>query len=144
MSDVSGSELAKVSKLFEALDDAGRKRLLGLAKRTRHPDGFVVCTEGDEGDEFYVLAAGKVRVTADDLGTKKELATLEKGAFFGEMAVLDGEKRTATVVAVGEIELVRFPRAAVKQVLDENPHAREVLNRVGLLRSEDTLEKMMS
>ncbi|MBS2030140.1 MAG: cyclic nucleotide-binding domain-containing protein [Deltaproteobacteria bacterium] len=143
MSDVSGNQLAKVSKLFEALDEAGRHKLLGLAKKTRHPDGYVVCTEGEVGDEFYVLVMGRVRVSADDLGEAKEIAVLEKGAFFGEMAVLNHEKRSATVTALGEIELVRFPRAAVDQVLAEYPAAREMLSKVGVMRSEEALAKLM-
>lgn len=143
MSEVNPNELAKVSKLFEALDEQGRLALLRLAKKSKHPDGYVVCTEGETGDEFFVLVEGRVRVSADDLGSAKEIAVLEKGAFFGEMAVLNHEKRSATVTALGEIELVRFPRAAVDQVLGEYPAAREMLSKVGVLRSEDTLNKMM-
>jgi CRP-like cAMP-binding protein len=143
MSEVSANELAKVSKLFEALDEAGRLKLLRLAKKSRHPDGHVVCREGETGDEFFVLVEGRVRVVADDLGETKEIALLEKGAFFGEMAVLNQEKRSATVTAVGEIELVCFPRTAVDGVLAEYPAAREMLSKVGVLRSEDTLNKMM-
>jgi len=143
MSEVSANELAKVSKLFEALDDHGRLELLRLAKKSRHPDGFVVCAEGETGDEFFVLVEGRVRVTADDLGATKEIAILEKGAFFGEMAVLNHEKRSATVAALGDIELVRFPRTAVDQVLAAYPAAREMLSKVGVLRSEDALNKMM-
>jgi CRP-like cAMP-binding protein len=143
MSEVSANQLAKVSKLFEALDEAGRHKLLGLAKKTRHPDGHVICREGETGDEFFVLASGRVRVTADDLGESKEIAVLEKGAFFGEMAVLNHEKRSATVTALGEVELVRFPRAAVDQILAEYPAAREMLSKVGVLRSEETLQKIM-
>ena len=142
--DVSVNDLAKVSKLFEALDDAGRRALLGLARKTRHAAGYVVCTEGEEGNEFYVLISGRVRVCADDLGQAKELAVLEKGAFFGEMAVLNQERRSATVTALDEVELVRFPRAAVDQILAEYPAAREMLSRVGVLRSEDALSKMMT
>ena len=143
MSDVSPNSLAKVSKLFEALDEAARHKLLGMAKKTRHPDGFVICKEGESGDEFFVLVSGKVRVSADDLGETKEIAVLEKGAFFGEMAVLNHEKRSATVTALGEIELVRFPRSVVDQILAEHPAAKEMLSKVGVLRSEDTLNKMM-
>ncbi len=144
MSDVHANELAKVSKLFEALDEQGRKKLLSLAKKTRHPDGYVVCREGETGDEFFVLVSGRVRVSADDVDSIKEIAVLDKGAFFGEMAVLNHEKRSATVTALGEIELVRFPRAAVDQVLAEYPAAKEMLSKVGVLRSEETLEKLMS
>jgi CRP-like cAMP-binding protein len=143
MSDPTANSLAKVSKLFEALDDAGRHELLSSAKKTLHKDGFVICKEGETGDEFFVLTGGRVRVTADDLGSAKEIAILEKGAFFGEMAVLNHEKRAATVIALGEVELVRFQRASVNAVLQRYPAAREMLSRVGVLRSEETLQKMI-
>ena len=65
MSDVNANQLAKVSKLFEALDDGGRHKLLAMARRTKHPDGFEVCKEGDSGDEFFVLVSGRVRVSAE-------------------------------------------------------------------------------
>ena len=59
------------------------------------------------------------------------------------MAALNGDKRTATCTAVGEVDLVVFPSAAVEKILSEYPAAREALNRVGVLRTESTLQKMM-
>lgn len=143
MSEPTVNSLAKVSKLFEALDDAGRHDLLASARKTLHRDGEVICKEGERGDAFFVLTAGRVRVTADDLGTPREIAVLEKGAFFGEMAVLNHAERTATVTALGEVELVRFQRASVDAVLQRYPAAREMLSRVGVLRSEETLTKLI-
>ena len=137
------AEMAKVSRLFEALDAAGRHRLLGLSQRLHKKAGEVICREGDEGGEFYVLAAEEVRVTADSLGGEKELARLHHGQFFGEMAALSGGRRTATCMAVSDVDLVSFPAAAVEQILAEYPAAREMLHRVGVLRSEDALRKMM-
>ncbi len=138
------SELAKVSKLFEVLDEAGRKQLLGLSRKLHFAAGAEICKEGEKGEEFYVVTKGQVKVTADDFGTPKELATLSAGQFFGEMAVLSGQPRQATVVAASEVELVGFPRQAVDAVLAQYPAVREMLNKVGLARTEDTLQKMMS
>jgi CRP-like cAMP-binding protein len=137
-------ELAKFSKLFEVLDEEGRKQLLGLSRKIHLEPGAEVCKEGDPGDEFYVVVAGKVKVTADDFGNAKELATLGIGQFFGEMAVLSGTPRQATVTAMTKVELVGFPRPAVDAVLASYPAVRGVLNKVGLARTEDTLQKMMS
>ena len=137
-------ELAKFSKLFEVLDEAGRKQLLDLSHKLHFEPGAEICKEGDAGEEFYVVVAGKVRVFADDFGTPKELAVLGVGQFFGEMAVLSGTPRQATVAAVTKVELVGFPRPAVDAVLAQYPAVRGVLNKVGLARTEDTLQKMMS
>jgi CRP-like cAMP-binding protein len=141
--DLDLGELAKVSRLFEALDAAGRHKLLALSHHQQKKAGEVICREGDRGGEFWVLAKGEVRVTADSLEGEKELARLGHGQFFGEMAALNGDQRTATCTALTDIDLVAFPSAAVEQVLAEYPAAREMLHRVGVLRSEDALQKMM-
>src|SRR5260370_41855416 len=92
-------EMAKVSRRLEGADAAGRHRLLGLSQRLHKKAGEVICREGDDGGEFYVLASGEVRVTADSLEGEKELARLHHGQFFGEMAALSGGRRTATCTA---------------------------------------------
>jgi CRP-like cAMP-binding protein len=135
------NELAKVSKIFEALDAAGRARLLTLSKRTRAEPGEVICREGDPGGEFFVISHGEVRVSCETPDGEKELARLVQGQFFGEMAALNGDKRMATCAAIGEVELISFPAAAVEEVLEEYPAAREALHRVGVLRSDALFAK---
>ncbi|GAC1601169.1 MAG: hypothetical protein NVS4B10_13090 [Myxococcales bacterium] len=103
----------------------------------------MICREGDHGDEFYVVSSGEVRVTADDMGTERELAVLGVGTFFGEIAALSGEPRAATVKAVGEPVLIVFPFTAVRAVLRDHPKAREVLTRAGVQRTEETLKRML-
>ena len=137
------NELAKVSRLFEALDAAGRHALLALSHRRHLAAGEVICREGDPGGEFFVIAKGEVRITADALEGEKEIARLGQGQFFGEMAVLNGDRRTATCTAATEVELVAFPSAAVEEIFTAYPAAREALHKVGVLRSEDTLQKML-
>ncbi|HUJ29455.1 MAG TPA: cyclic nucleotide-binding domain-containing protein [Myxococcales bacterium] len=141
--DLDLSEMAKVSKLFESLDNAGRVKLLKLSHRRQKKAGEVIFREGDPGGEFYVLAKGEVRVAAESLEGEKELARLGHGQFFGEMAALNGDRRTATCTAATDVDLIVFPADAVERVLAEYPAARETLHRVGILRSEDTLQKMM-
>jgi len=141
--DLDLAELAKVSRLFEALDTPGRKKLLALSHKLFKKAGEIICREGDHGGEFWVLAKGEIRVTAESLDGEKELARLGHGQFFGEMAALNGDRRTATCTALTDVDLVVFPADAVEQVLAEYPAAREVLHRVGVLRSENTLQKMM-
>jgi CRP-like cAMP-binding protein len=143
MSEINPADLARFSKLFEALDDASRKALLSLSKKQRFEAGAVICREGDEGDAFFVVTQGKVKVTGDDFGTSKQLDTLGAGHFFGEVALLSGQKRQATVTAVEPTELVVFPKAAVDEVLKQAPRAKALLQKVGLYRTEDTMRKMM-
>jgi CRP-like cAMP-binding protein len=140
MPDLDVNELAKVSKLFDALDASARLRLLSLSQQRRAAAGEVICREGDPGGEFYVISSGEVRVTCASLEGEKEVARLAPGAFFGEMAVLNGDRRTATCTAVVDTELVAFPIAAIEQILEDHPAAREVLVRVGMLRMQEMME----
>ena len=143
MPDLDVNEMAKVSRLFEALDTAGRRRLLDLAGKRHAGEGEVICREGDKGGEFFVISKGEVRVSCDSLDGEKEVARLTHGAFFGEMAALNGDHRSATCTAVSPTELIVFPYAAAELVLSEYPGAREVLVKASVLRSERMLDKMM-
>ena len=143
MSEINPAELARFSKLFEVLDDASRKTLLGLSKKQKFTAGAVICKEGEDGDAFFVVTTGKVKVQGDNFGEAKDLDTLGAGQFFGEVALLSGQKRQATVTAVEATELVVFPKAAVDKVLAAAPKAKELLQKVGLYRTEDAMRKMM-
>src|SRR3981081_224691 len=99
MADLDGTEMAKVSKLFDALDPSARHRLLSLSQQRRAAAGEVICREGDPGGEFYGISPGAVSATCAGPEGEKEVARLSPGAFFGEMAVLNGDRRTATCTA---------------------------------------------
>ena len=133
-------QLGKVSQILEALDEAGRHKLLALARRRHVAAGAAIFKEGDRGDEFFVVAKGKVRVSVDDVGASKEVAVLEHGSIFGEMAVLSGGIRSATVTALEEVDLVAFPGPAVEGLLAGYPAAREALHRIGVIRAEQLIE----
>jgi len=134
---------SRFSRLFGALDEEGRKRLMALSNKQRFDAGAVICREGEAGTDFFVIIKGTVAVTGDDFGTAKALATLGPGQFFGELAVLAGQPRQATVTAGEATEVVRIPLAAVNEVLKASPAAFEVLQKAGLYRVEDTMKKLM-
>jgi len=140
MDDVEQS-LGKVNQILEALDADGRHRLLGLAQKKHVAAGDAVFREGDKGDEFFVIAKGRVKITVEDAGRQKDVAELDHGSLFGEMAILDGGVRSATVTALEELDLVSFPGPAVEALLVQYPKAREALHRIGVLRAEQLVEK---
>ena len=143
MSEPNTDDLARFSKLFGALDEPARKKLMSLSSRRKCDAGTVICREGDESADFFVITKGKVTVSGDNLGEAKSLGTIGPGQFFGEMAALTGQKRQATVTAEEPVELVCFPRTAIDTVLKESPQAAALLQKVGLARTEDTVRKMM-
>ena len=137
---MEGEQLGKVSQILEALDAGGRAKLLALAKRRHVPAGAAIFKEGDRGDEFFVVAKGRVQVSVDDLGKPKDVAILEHGSIFGEMAVMSGGVRSATVTALEEVDLVGFPGPAVEVLLAGYPQAREALHKIGIIRAEQLVE----
>ena len=70
------------------------------------------------------------------------LATLQRGAFFGEVAMLTGMPRTATVTALTDTSVVRFDKANIDTVLARDPGALRLLNTMIEGRARDTLEKI--
>jgi CRP-like cAMP-binding protein len=102
-----------------------------------------VVREGDPGDAFYLLFEGELRVFVDDFGVEKDVGRLTSGTFFGEIATLTDQPRTASISAAKPSRLVRFPRDAVRALLEDYPRLKELVSAVGVKRSEDTLKKIL-
>jgi small-conductance mechanosensitive channel/CRP-like cAMP-binding protein len=90
--------------------------------------GEMVIRAGDAGSSMFVVHHGRVRVQVSDNGRPRNLATLNEGDFFGEMALFTGEPRTANVVAIEETEVLEIGHAAMKRVFDNNPDLVESLS----------------
>ena len=131
------------SRLFGLLDDAGQLRLVAVALVEKHDVGGVVVTQGDPGDAFFIVSDGKLEVVFEEDGQSRTIASLERGAFFGEMAALLGEPRSATVRAVTPVSLLRFEMPRVKDIIHDYPAVRQVLVKLALKRGEDNLSEQM-
>ena len=86
-----------------------------------YPPGTVVFREGETGDEMYIIQRGKVRVSKEFAGKAHVIAVLEKGEFFGEMAIMSRLRRTATVTAIDEVEALAFDREGLLKMITRNP-----------------------
>lgn len=143
MTELRPEALRDHSKLFALLDDAGRKRLVSVAVEERHPSGAAVVNEGEFGDSFFLVLEGQLSVRIGGVDATREVAQLGPGAFFGEIAAILGEARSATVVCMSPCRLVRFDGPRVQGILKDYPKIREVLVKLGLKRSEENLQQMM-
>src|SRR5690606_27627071 len=87
--------------------------------------GKVVSEEGADDKDIYVVRRGSMIVEKAIGGHPVFLSYLPAGSYFGEMAVIDGSKRTATVKAAIKSEVVRFPGEAFTALLERKPRLRE-------------------
>lgn len=106
--------------LFRDLDPTELSEIVRIMQVQRVRAGHPIFREGDEGDAWYVLYHGEADVLKDTpFGGSRRLSTLSPPACFGEMAILDGSRRSATMAAIGEVVVFRFPRPPFMDLLDE-------------------------
>jgi hypothetical protein len=86
----------------------------------RRKDGETIYHEGDLGGEMYVVQSGCVRLFRNRDGIKQELAIMEKGDFFGELAVLEGLPRTSGAEAVGDVDLIEINTTTFDRMIRGN------------------------
>ena len=107
--------------LFSELDDRELASVAAVAKTRRYAKDDVVFHESESGDVFCLIREGKVKVTMiSPEGKEIILSMLGPGDYFGEMALLDDEPRSATVVALEPLELLTIWRSDFLQILQEN------------------------
>lgn len=115
--------------LFAELDDRELASVAAVAKTRRYAKDEVIFHADESGDIFCLIREGKVKVTmTSPEGKEIILSILGPGDFFGEMALLDDEPRSATVIAIEPLEVVTIWRSDFLQILSENfSIARKVL-----------------
>jgi len=74
------------------------------------PPGTTLFQEGDKGEEMFIIQSGKVKISKRIRGVEKTLATLDKGEFFGEMAILNDKPRSASAETTEESEMLVIDR----------------------------------
>jgi CRP-like cAMP-binding protein len=114
--------LLQRNSLFRGLPAAVLDRLAALATRRRYESGAIVFLRGDPGDALYAVATGRVRISAGAAGGKEVfLNVMEPGDAFGEIALLDGQARTATATALAPTELIVVRREQFLELLRREP-----------------------
>ncbi len=86
----------------------------------RRKKGELVYKEGDLGNEMYVIQSGAVRIFREIGGVKQELAIMEKGDFFGEIAVLEGLPRTAAAEVLEDVEMIEINSTTFDRMIRGN------------------------
>jgi CRP-like cAMP-binding protein len=116
--------------VFRALDAGKIDRLSRRMRMIIYGPGEVVLRQGDPGDSLYVVRSGSVAVQVGTDGARKEVATLTTGQFFGEMSLMTGESRSATVVAKTDCECYIVDKESFQEVLEERPELAGVISEI--------------
>lgn len=114
--------------LFEHVSDKGLRAIVSAADEIDEPEGTVLIGEGDLRRELFVLLTGSAKV----IRRGRKIAEVGPGDFFGEIALLSGGARTATVKAETDVRVMMLAPARFETVLDSEPSVRdEVLRALG-------------
>jgi uncharacterized membrane protein len=109
---------------FHFLDDNERVSLATQLEEVRHDAGHVLFNYGEPGDCLYVIRSGKAEVFfKDDTGTRIVLEVAGAGDVVGELSLLDGGPRTASVMVTEALDALRLDRADLDEFLRRHPHA---------------------
>src|ERR1700687_6089313 len=110
--------------LFSGFNEDELCRVAELSRIAEAPAGTVITQIGDAGDSFFVIIDGMAAVRTP-VGSGSQL---QPGDFFGEMSLVDGEPRSATIVATTDLRLLSVDRSHFWRLLDETPElTRRVL-----------------
>ncbi len=120
--------MLRQQELFKCLSDEQLDSLLPRGKAVHFGRGETVIQQGADGDSMFVLVDGQANVVVQQNGSPRSVAVLNSGDCFGEMSLLTGEKRNASVIANQDCELVEIGKTVLGRSLKENPELLKQLS----------------
>jgi CRP/FNR family transcriptional regulator, cyclic AMP receptor protein len=121
-------------EILAGLTDTQLHQVAGSCKGIRVPEGKAIFTEGDEGEDLYIIHEGSVRVMINARNDSGEVApstinTLYPGQCFGELVLLDGILRSATVITAELSTLIVMKQSDFRDLCDANPQIGYIVMR---------------
>ena len=113
--------------LFAALPPEARNQVALGAPMAVYGSGETIVRQGEEGQSMFVVLSGAVRVVLEP--ARDEIARIQRGGYFGEMSLLTGEPRSATVLAVGDVTVAEIGAELFRRVIAAHPDA---LDKIGM------------
>lgn len=130
------THLAKVP-IFASLAEEVIEKIRGAATLQTFRQNDIIFNEGDEVDAFYLIRYGFVKVSRRDARMgERVLAYLNEGSYFGEMALMEKGRRTATISALNRVELIKIAKADFDHLLETNEPVRAAFEMVIRKRRE--------
>ncbi len=127
-------------EVFDALSEEEARELASRVRVEQYFRGETVIRQGTAGDSLYIIDNGLVEVVVSRDGKSESLAQLGPRSFFGEMALLTGEERTATVVTLAPTDFVVVDREAFRETLEKNPVLAERISEILAQRKRELEE----
>jgi CRP/FNR family transcriptional regulator, cyclic AMP receptor protein len=114
-------EILKANELFKHLSEHDLEKLAAATSAKSAPKNTFIINEGDDSNAFYLIKSGKVDVIVNnEEGKKMILTTLVAGDHFGELSLIDGQPRSATVVAMEKCDFIVLHRDSFYSLLKDN------------------------
>lgn len=131
--------LARVPLFAEVLDEALLHALAAKSRAVTFTPGMTLMAEGDFGSTMFAIAVGDVSVTATGRkGDEREVAGLGPGDIVGEMSLMTGQRRTATVTAETDVQAIEISKVALEDVLMRAP---ELIDQFGAVLARRQAER---
>jgi small-conductance mechanosensitive channel len=118
--------------LFAALAPELRHQLALSASMAVYGSGETIVRQGEEGQSMFVVVAGTVSVALEP--SRDEVARIPTGGYFGEMSLLTGEPRSATVLAVGDVTVIEIGAELFRRMAALHPEAIETIGMAAMVR----------
>src|SRR3954468_24874861 len=138
--DMMSSEVLAPSPLLANLPPDSLSHLASVAQRRSYRRGEVIFHQGDPGDSLHFLTDGRVKVVLDaETGEEAVIAILGPGDCFGELALIDGEPRSATVETLEAVQTLSLSRPDFMAFIRDNPQTAErlLVTLAGMVRRTD-------
>jgi small-conductance mechanosensitive channel/CRP-like cAMP-binding protein len=132
--DITPDALSSVA-LFSTLTEAERADLFAIGRSVLYAAGEAIVRQGQAGRSLFIVLSGDASVTLD--GTQGEVARLRTGDVFGEMSLLTGEARSATVTALSDCRLLEIGADRFRELVLTNPSALERVTAVTSARKAE-------
>jgi hypothetical protein len=124
--------------------DFSQEELVAVIRGLRlhtHAPGEIVCSAGEPGDSLFILTTGSVRAyMRDKRGKHVQVREMFEGEFFGEMSILTGNPRSATITTSSDCELLELDRLTLNQISATHPNVRQVLQDFYKKRASHSIE----
>lgn len=130
-----------MTSVFYGLVEEDLSKIKALGKPVTFNAGERVFSEGDEVDSLYFIRSGLVSLFIDKFNTKDEVRRATPGDWFGEMAMFDGNRRSANAVTLEETVFLSIPRTDFTGLMDAEPQIREKILKVVNSRNEELVLK---